>query len=271
MRKPWAIKLAIVCVLLWLPNFFALAWEKTVVTIDGPKILRFKLGKDGKEMVWIPGGRFLMGDRWGDGRPDEKPVHPVKVDGFWMDTTEVTNAEFKKFVDATGYKVEGRWRYDPDRPNYPAQYVSWNDAVAYAKWADKRLPTEAEWEYAAGGPNHYKYSLGNTFDPNKYSGSKSKSVEPEPVASYPPNGFGLYDMSGNVWEWCNDWYDSNYYTKSPFDNPKGPSTGEQRVLRSGSWSELPSKSLRVAIRQGFSPDGMFDAIGFGFRCVSSDD
>lgn len=270
MRRVWTVSLMVISVFLGVSGWFVLAEERTVKTIDGSKTLEFKVGKDGKEMVWIPGGTFQMGDRWRDGRPDERPVHSVTVNGFWMDTTEVTNAEFRRFIEATESEVEGSWKYDPDEPNYPAQYVSWNDAVAYAKWADKRLPTEAEWECAAGGPNHHKYSLGNTLDLNNYSGSKTRSTKPEPVASHPANGYGLYDMSGNVWEWCNDWYDKDYYSKSPSNNPQGPIDGQERVLRSGNWGHVPSSCLRVPLRQGFSPDGMFDLLGFGFRCVSNE-
>ncbi|MGQ9632441.1 MAG: formylglycine-generating enzyme family protein [bacterium] len=250
----------------------ASAEERTIETADGPKILKFKVGGDGKEMVWIPGGTFEMGDRWGDGAPDERPAHTVKIDGFWMDTTEVTNDEFQRFVESSGHKVEGSWKYDPKRANYPAQFVSWNDASAYAEWAGKRLPTEAEWEYAAGGPNHRRWSLGDTFDPTKYNIPKEgERFELKPVASYPPNGFGLYDMSGNAWEWCADWYDAGYYAKSPKDNPRGPESGEYKVLRGGTDPhQFGEKKLRVSLRFWFSPDGTFDMLGLGFRCASDE-
>lgn len=250
----------------------ARAEERIVETVDGPQILRFKMGKDDKEMVWIPGGTFEMGDRWGDGGLDERPVHTVRLDGFWMDVTEVTNDEFQRFVVATDYKVEGTWKYYPEKANYPAQFVSWNDAAAYAKWAGKRLPMEAQWEFAAGGPNHYRWSLGDTFNPNKYNIPRGgEKFEPKPVASYPSNGFGLYDMSGNVWEWCGDWYDPNYYAKSPRDNPSGPETGQYKVIRGGTDPhQFAEKKLRVSLRLWFSSDGMFDMLGIGFRCASDE-
>ncbi|MGQ9632169.1 MAG: PEGA domain-containing protein [bacterium] len=222
----------------------------------------YKRGKDGKEMVWIPGGTFQMGD----GDPDEKPVHTVTLDGFWMDTTEVTNAEFKKFVDEARYSPQGGWKYDSGKANHPAVNVTWNDAVAYARWAGKRLPTEAEWEYAAGGPEHTKWSLGDEFDGSKYTWMDNQGNPTRPVASHPANGFGLYDMSGNVWEWCADWFSERYYANSPSANPKGPSSGTYRVLRGGSWYDF-ERSLRVACRLRYGPTRWI--VNGGFRCAQS--
>jgi len=212
----------------------------------------YRRGQDGKEMVWIPGGTFTMGSN--DGASDEKPPHQVTVNGFWIDVTEVTNAEFRKFRSS--------WSYDSGKADHPAVNVAWNDAVAYCKWAGKRLPTEAEWEYAAGGPEHYKWSLGNTFDASKYSFNKSGT---EPVGSYPANGYGLYDMSGSVSEWVNDWYDENYYRNSPSNNPQGPSSGTYRVLRGGSWYGIDPGNLRAAGRLRAYPD--FRLASVGFRCL----
>jgi len=215
----------------------------------------------------------------------ETPRHTVYLDAFYIDKYQVTNELFKKFVDETGYvteaekrgyswiwkgKVEGvNWKHPQnpeddisDRMNHPVVHVSWNDADAYAKWAGKRLPTEAEWEKAArGGLVGKKFPWGdedpdgtqcNFADKNTDFSWSDKSVDDgykytAPVGSYSPNGYGLYDMTGNVWEWCADWYDENYYSKSPSRNPTGPNSGKYRVCRGGSWHGDPD-GVRVAGR-----------------------
>jgi formylglycine-generating enzyme required for sulfatase activity len=254
-------------------------------------------------MVSIPGGTFLMGTDTGPA--DERPQHEVTVTGFWMDRTEVTNAQFARFVMATRYKTVAEtapdpkkypdapadklipfsavfrccpadtngpplwWEFTPgadwkhpDGPksslegkdNYPVVHICWEDAAAYAKWAGKRLPTEAEWEYAArGGLREAEFAWGNqkqgekgkwyanTFQgkfPTKDTGADGYAGL-APVAKYPPNGYGLYDMSGNAWEWCADWYQPTYYRYSPKKDPKGPETGFEEVKGEG-----PSKVRR---------------------------
>ena len=306
-------------------------------------------------MVLIEGSTFLMGSNDSEGHPDESPVHEVKVNSFWMDETEVTNSQFKEFIDATGYittaEIKPDWNelkkdLPPNTPipdesllvpaslvfkkndnitslnnhsqwwawvkganwrhpggegtsidgkdDHPVIHVSWFDAMAYAEWKGRRLPTEAEWEFASrGGLKNNKYSWGN--DPNlslyantwegvfpknniKIDGFESTS----PVKSYPPNKYGLYDMSGNVWEWCSDLYNYNYYNtliNIIADNPKGPEISfdpnepysEKRVVRGGSY--LCSKSYctgyRNSMRMKSTPDT--GSMHTGFRTVKDTD
>lgn len=303
-------------------------------------------------MVWVKGGEYMMGTADGEGRPDEYPQHKVRLDGFWIDITEVTNAQFKKFIAATGYittaeqkpdweelkkqlppgtpkpdesmlvasslvftppalpvqlndvaqwwswKEGADWKH-PQGPgssiegkdNYPVVHISWYDAVAYCKWAGKRLPTEAEWEMAARAGADNKYTWGNE-DPetgkpkaNTWQGSipvKNTSWDQfnrsAPVKSFAANGFGLYDMAGNVWEWCNDWYRSDHYSSEKnvlSTNPRGPASGydpmeptiPKKVVRGGSFLCHSSycKGYRVSARMKTSPDTGLEHTGF--RCV----
>ena len=231
--------------------------------------------KDGKEMVLIPAGSFEMGDHFSEGNDeDELPVHTVTLDAFYMDTHEVTVGQFKQFVNHSGYDYpDRRWNdvahYSPG-DDYPMMYVSWNDAVAYTEWVGKRLPTEAEWEYAArGGLEGQRYPWGNELTHNdaNYTGTGGKDSwdKCSPVGSFEANGYGLYDMAGNVWEWCQDWYGKDYYTNSPVNNPQGPETGRYQVLRGGSWA-FNSGDLRLAYRHRDYPYGRYNNVGF--RCVS---
>ncbi len=310
-------------------------------------------------MVWIPGGVFDMGADESDeqARPDERPVHPVELDGFYMDKTEVTNADFLKFVEATGYvtlperkpelrslkpetgltaKIEipedspigkrgslclnpnlkknavfdpekgimnwwqyingASWRHPEgpgssikDRMDHPVVHVSWMDAQAYCDWAGKKLPTEAQWEYAArAGMNRKKYPWGNERNPEKkwlhniWQGDfPRENTEDDgyrttaPVASFSPNGYGLYDMSGNVWEMVADYYRPDYYANSPRKNPEGPVESFdprepnviKRVQRGGSFacSDNYCISYRNSARMPMEQDtGAFHT---GFRCV----
>ena len=305
-------------------------------------------------MVWIPAGTFMMGGDNKQARKDEYPKHGVKLNGFYMDVTEVTNAQFTEFVKATGYittaekdinwddiksqvppntpkppdsvlkaaslifvptKSEvdlndysqwwswtrgANWKH-PHGPgsdlvgkeNYPVTHVSWDDAMAYCKWAGKRLPTEAEWEYAArGGLVNNTYSWGNFFDElgvsqcNFWQGkfpylnlNKDGFIGAAPVKSFAPNGFGLYDVAGNVWEWCADFYNNDYYSqlgKSKLSiNPKGPTKSydpdepliTKRVMRGGSFlcNDSYCSGYRVAARMKSSPDSGMEHLGF--RCV----
>ena len=295
-------------------------------------------------MVWIPGGEAVLGSQNGD---HDAPLHRVRVDGFFMDATEVTNAEFARFVAATGHVTDAEkkptvadipganeadlfagslvfrpppgavdlrhfhswwqfvrgadWRH-PDGPgssidgkdDHPVVHVSWRDAVAYAKWANKRLPTEAEWEFAArGGLDRQRYVWGDEQRPagvwpaNIWQGSFPRENKGEdgfaatsPVRAFPPNGFGLFGMSGNVWEWCRDFYRPDAYGdgEAVAVNPQGPADsfdpGEpgvvKHVQRGGSFlcSDEYCMGYMPGTRMKCSPDtGLCHS---GFRCVRSD-
>ena len=304
-------------------------------------------------MVLIPGGVFEMGGDNEQAMPDEFPKHRVRVDSFYMDATEVTNAQFKKFVDATGYittaerkpdweelkkalppgtpkppdsvlvaaslvfkQTDGSvrlddytqwWEWVPGadwkhpqgqgsdimgKENYPVVHISWYDAIAYCKWAGKRLPTEAEWEYAArGGLTNHIYPWGNEHinagrpKANTWEGKfpylnevKDGYVLAAPVKSFAPNGYGLYDMSGNVWEWCSDWYHADYYQtlrNGIAKNPEGPEKSfdpvdpytPKKTIRGGSFlcNEIYCSGYRVARRMKSSPNTGMEHTGF--RCV----
>jgi formylglycine-generating enzyme required for sulfatase activity len=308
-------------------------------------------------MIWIPGGEFSMGTDASVGWAGEKPAHRVRVDGFWMDESEVTNAQFRAFVEATGYVTTAEkppdlkeimrqlppgtplppkeklvpgslvfippgapvklddfsqwWQWVPGaswrhpegpgtsiegRDQHPVVHVSWDDAMAYAKWAGKRLPTEAEWEFAArGGLDGKIYSWGDEppgaggkWQCNIWQGEfpgKNTLLDgyerTAPVKSYPPNGYGLYDMAGNVWEWCSDWYDRDLYRtragKGVTVNPVGPEQSfdptqpfmPQRVQKGGSFlcSDTYCLRYRPSARQASSPDSGMSHVGF--RCVVS--
>lgn len=320
---------------------------------SGDSIAASSLEANHEGMVWIEGGTFVMGAEDQEGRADEYPSHNVKVKGFWIDATEVTNKQFQQFVDATGYvttaerapdwdelkkqlppgtpkppdsvlvaaslvfvqqpaavglgdpsmwwtwKKGASWRH-PQGPgstikgkeNFPVVHVSWDDAMAYCKWSGKRLPTEAEWEYAARGAKRAKYPWGNEdvedHQPkaNTWQG-KFPSLNTawdgfdntSPVKSFQSNSYGLYDMAGNVWEWCADWYQHDYYKKigqSLVENPAGPSssfdpdepTVPKKVVRGGSFLCNASycKGYRVSSRMKTATDTGLEHTGF--RCVA---
>jgi formylglycine-generating enzyme required for sulfatase activity len=305
-------------------------------------------------MVWIPGGEFTMGSDADLARPEEKPAHRVRVRAFWMDEHEVTNEQFKKFVDATNYlttaervptaedilknvepgtppprkedlvagslvfhptqaPVDTRdysqwWSWTPGacwkhpegpgstidgREKHPVVQVSWDDAVAYARWAGKRLPTEAEWEFAArGGLVDKTYVWGDEpFSTTKPQANIWQGHFPDhntcvdgfertaPVKSFAPNGYGLFDMSGNVWEWCSDWFDEDLYPKSSSvrllvdptgpEAPPGPSYTARRSQRGGSFlcSDEYCSRYRPSARHGGAPDTGMSHVGF--RCVQA--
>lgn len=311
--------------------------------------------KSNEGMMWVPGGEFMMGTNDAEAYDPEKPGHPVKVNGFWMDATEVTNADFQKFVEATGYitvaekvpdwnqlkkqlppetpppdpkdlvaaslvyiqpknKVTNtqdislwwnwvpgaNWRHPEgpvssikDRMNNPVVHIAFEDATAYCKWSGKRLPTEAEWEFASRNCQDQKrFAWGDELRPagkimaNTWQGIFPNENKKEdgyagasPVKSFVPNCYGMYDMIGNVWEWTNDWYDSQAYMRMPKDkvtsNPKGPDKSYdvedryaiKRVVKGGSFlcSENYCVNYRPSARRGQAYDSGTSNIGF--RCV----
>jgi len=214
-----------------------------------------------ENMVFVKGETFQMGSSGGDS--NEKPIHGVTLSDFYISKYEVTFAEYDKFCESTGRTKPSDKGWG--RGNRPVINVSWNDAAAYCTWAGGRLPTEAEWEYAAKGGNQsrgYTYSGSNTVENVAwyYGNSGSKTHE---VGTKQPNELGIYDMSGNVWELCNDWYDKNYYKDSPKTNPQGPSSGTSRVLRGGSWSNI-TYYCRSAYRFRYLPSNSYFNDGFRF-------
>ena len=336
------------------PATKVLAVVSDVTPVTAPQRALPPAGPAPAGMVWIPGGEFMMGSNDREVSPAERPAHRVRVDGFWMDETDVTNAQFSRFVEATGYittaekvptveeimrfAAPGRtppkkedlvpasmvfaapdhpvalkdagqwwkwtpganWRH-PDGPgssiggkdDHPVVHVSWFDAAAYAKWAGKRLPTEAEWEFAArGGLEGKKYVWGDEpFSEerpqcNNFQGhfpdtntAKDGYARTSPVKAFPPNGYGLYDMAGNVWQWCADWYLPDAYVASAAAgvavNPTGPDCSfdprlrpPERVHRGGSFLCCVGYcfNYRPSARMGCTPDTGMSHLGF--RCVT---
>jgi formylglycine-generating enzyme required for sulfatase activity len=251
----------------------------------------------GITLVYVPAGEFLMGSAdkgflrslISSDRSEEKPQHRVYLDGYWIGRTEVTNAQYDEFVEAGGYREreywtdEGwqwkesngiTWRAEPqemiirpphyyDNDDFPVTGVSWYEAAAFAKWAGARLPTEAEWENAArGGANGHGYIYAGSDNVDEVAWyNKKTGVELSWVGGKKPNELGLYDMSGNVAEWCADWYSDEYYSQSPERNPTGPDTGESRVVRGGSWLDYQDDA-RCAARSRSEPDARDGYLGF---------
>ena len=220
-------------------------------------------------MVFVKGGTFIMGN----GAEDKKWAHAETVADFSMSRYEVTVGEYKTFCTATG-------RAMPEAPDWgwqdkhPMVYVTYNDAVSYCNWlgekfgGDWRLPTEAEWEYAARGgnkSNKYTYAGGDELEKVAWF-EDNAGEQTQAVGRKKANELGIYDMSGNVWEWCKDWYGKDYYKTSPATNPKGPTNGENRVLRGGSWY-YGATDCRVANRDASAPSNRNR--GSGFRVVLS--
>jgi formylglycine-generating enzyme required for sulfatase activity len=241
--------------------------NKKLENQPGPNPTQIKENpKDRLSYVWIPPGAFQMGCSPRDkecGR-DEKPMHQVTITkGFWMGRTEVTVGAYKRFILASGRQMprapsfNSNWAND----NMPIVNITWNQAHDYCSWAEGRLPTEAEWEYAARAGNT-EARFGPLDVVAWYHGNSGNRTHE--VARRHANAFGLFDVLGNVWEWVADWYDENYYQKSPSQDPPGPASGSQRVYRGGSWFSNPG-FVRVSVRNSEFPVVLDPT--FGFRCV----
>ena len=224
--------------------------------------------KDGLKYIWIPPGTFMMGCSPGDNQCStwEKPSHRVTITkGFWLGQTLVTVGAYKHFAATTARQMPDAPTFNPSwaNDNMPIVNVNWNDALQYCTWAGGRLPTEAEWEYAArAGSTEVRY--GPVDEVAWYKANSSGQTHE--VAQKRANGFGLFDMLGNVWEWVNDWYALNYYTVSPERDPRGPENGQDGWLRGGSWlNALPEGGIRVSARNG--NDRGVRSIVYGLRCV----
>ncbi len=228
------------------------------------------IGLDGKEYVHIPAGEFWMGSR----RESDAPMRRVYLDGYYISRYPVTNAEYRTFVEATGYGIPEHWQdgiYPAWAADHPVAYVSWQDAAAYCRWARGRLPTEAEWEKAARGTDEREYPWGNTFDASLCNSRESGIKVTTAVARYSPEGdspYGVSDMAGNVWEWVLDWSAPSYDSASSLRNPMGPPTGKAKVIRGGSY--LNSQRLNTCfMRDHALPE--IHAVNYGFRVRLSED
>ena len=221
------------------------------------------LEKDGSVFVLVP-----EGVRDGDGEWDNCPAHRVFLDAYYIGKYCVTNEQYARFAEVTGHRPPDNteWR-NPEKANHPVTDVSWDDAVAYAEWTGCGLPTEAQWEKAARGPNGYVYPWGNGWDGSRCrnSAGEENADGTAPVDAYPQgvSGYGTYQQAGNVWEWCSDWYDEDYYTYPEASrNPGGPSEGSFRVNRGGSWWNGNGACFRGADRYRGVPSDRNDGLGF---------
>jgi formylglycine-generating enzyme required for sulfatase activity len=241
------------------------------------------------DFVTVPAGCFQMGNGFSDAYHLEKPVHEVCLDGFRIAKYAITVGAFRRFVQVSGYITEVEssggcyihdgisWRMDSkaswrspgfkQEDTHPVVCVTWNDAVHYAEWLSRkdkmtyRLPTEAEWEYAArGGGRFERYAGGDELDALAWYSANADGTT-HPVGLKKPNALGLYDMSGNVWQWNADWFSQNYYRQSPRNNPKGPADGTKKVFRGGSWF-YDARGVRASYRDFAAPDYRSSYLGF---------
>jgi len=225
----------------------------------------------GVPMRFVLAGEFIMGSKYGS--TAEKPAHTVYLDSFYMDKYEVTNALYKTCVDAhkcdppkqMGSQTRSSYYGNPDYANYPVIYVDWYMAKVYCEWRDAQLPTEAKWEKAARGTDGRTYPWGESVDPTyaNYIGKDTASIDSYKKDMSP---YGIYGMTGNVWEWVADWYSDTYYQNSPSSNPLGPDSGQYRILRGGGWGSGENLARSIK-RLEVSPNNTYN--NFGFRCARS--
>jgi formylglycine-generating enzyme required for sulfatase activity len=266
----------------------ALLAATTLWAADPPKVVNDGYG----DFVYVPAGPFKMGDNFGDGEPRERPVHTVYVDAFYIGKYEVTNGDWKKFLNDPGYEDKKFWPNGyvvpkdqspywtqaqnhgggtPNSDDYPVLGVNWDAATAYCNWLSAktgktyRLPTEAEWEKAARGTGQRRFPWGNTIDPSYANFVGTQKFDTSQLVGYYDGSkrgdlqtksnaspYGAMDMAGNVMEWCQDWYSRGYYSVSAKRNPKGPERGAYRVLRGGSFF-VESPDLRTYARSAGWP------------------
>ncbi len=216
---------------------------------------------DDMTMLFVPGGTFPMGSE--DGGSDERPVHDVTLDGFWIDQTEVTNAQYALCIEAGICRgsVSGE-------DDHPVVNVNWYEAEAYCAWVGGKLPTESQWEYAARGEDGRIYPWGEKTPDCEIANYSGCVGGASPVGSYPDGAswVGALDMAGNVREWVSDWYDSDYYENSPAENPEGPNSGSSKVVRGGAWYDI-AFNVRSSNRDRDQP-GIRNS-DLGFRCAST--
>ena len=250
------------------------------------------LAQNPPDMILIPAGDFWMGRQhmWLIDelsmhlrlRLDDTPAHLTYLDGYYIDKYETTNEQYAKFIAATKRRKPFHWvggKFPEGKDQYPVYNVSWDDADAYCKWAGKRLPTEAEWEKAARGGSEQStmYPWGDQLNPGGGGrGGGAAAAKPAHfgfpngpvrVGSYPPNGYGIYDIIGNVAEWTSDWYQRTYYSVSPEKNPTGPETGMYRVFRGSSWADTDERMLAIHYRNYTNPELRTGVLGM--RCGRS--
>ena len=218
------------------------------------------------KIVSLPAGEFTQGDA--QGQADEKPVRRVRVSAFQIDAMEVSNAAFAAFVHGSGYKPEGDWQHYVPRggEGLPVRGVSWNDAAAFCAQAGKRLPSEAEWEYAARGSENRRYAYGNDYDAQLACGGRAMDAGPCLVGGGKPTPSGIFDLTGNVLEWVADWYDAKAYAGGDTQDPTGPAKGTAKVLRGGAWDDGADAS-RAANRYSNRASGHL--VYYGFRCAQT--
>jgi sulfatase modifying factor 1 len=224
-------------------------------------------------MVQIPAGPFVMGGRDEESPNSERPSHTVYLAAFYIHPFPVTNQDYREFVQVTGHRTPIHWQrgtFPTGLGNHPVTNVTWHDARAYADWSGARLPTEAEWEKAARGTDERPYPWGDRFVEGERCNSNNMVGSTTPVDEFPDgrSPLGLWDMVGNVYEWCSDYYDEEYYKNSPPANPRGPEGGQERVVRGGSFQETRA-GLRSTHRAGAAET--YNRDNTGFRMAMSSD
>ena len=258
----------------WLSVLWLLMAVTLVACVAGPPQTPLPeiTGKDGAPMMLVPRGEFTMGSNTSFAH--EQPLHRVTLDAFYMDKYEVTVGQYAKFLEATSLAAPPDWNVmnQPPHQNRPVVNVNWWDANSYCRWAGKRLPTEAEWEKAARGAEGRMYPWGNDrldrFRANHGKEAWDDHAALATVGSFEAGQslYGIHDLAGNVWEWVNDWYDKDYYEKSPPLNPTGPEQGATKVLRGGSWYANLGY-LKSTYRFNLPPSSRDS--DFGFRCAKT--